>query len=69
MQVLWQVLVSLTQYTKQGFFFFFLRKQVDRIEKRKLVLVFQEKLAVTINMQLIEGQVCVFFLNKKKTDR
>ncbi len=33
-----------------------------------LVLVFQEKLAE--NMQLIEGQVCVFFfLNKKKTDR
>ncbi len=47
MQVLWQVLVSLTkQYTEQGIFYFF-KKQVDRIEKRKLVLVFQEKLAVT----------------------
>ncbi len=47
MQVLWQVLVSLTQYTEQVFFFFFFKKQVDRIEKRKLVLVFQEQLAVT----------------------
>ncbi len=41
------------------FFCFFLKKQVDRIEKGKLVLVYQEKLAVK----------CFFFLNKKKTDR
>ncbi len=43
-----------------GFF-----KQVDRLEKRKLVLVYSYR----IYMQLIEGQVCVRFFFYKKTDR
>ncbi len=38
----------------------FFKKQVDRIEKRKLVFFFSRKASsYRINMQLIEGQMCV----------
>ncbi len=52
------------------FLFVFLKKQVDRIEKKKASGSFSRKASsYRINMQLIEGQVCVFFLFYKKTDK
>ncbi len=46
---------------------FFLRNKW--IEKKEASISFSRKaIGYRINMQLIEGQVCVFF-NKQKTDR
>ncbi len=64
MQMLLQVLVSLTLYTKEFFFFFFffLNEYIDYRKEINLVLVLKEKLAVEIKYAFDRGSnVCVFF--------
>ncbi len=58
------------EYRKKKPSVFFNKKQVDRIEKIKLVLVFFSASSYRINMQLIEGQVCgVFFIKRRPIDK
>ncbi len=65
MQVLLQVLVSLTQYTWEGFFIF-MKTSIWNIEKRNLVLVLQEKQLE--NKYAIDrgSNVCGLFLIKRQ---
>ncbi len=65
MQVLLQVLVSLMQYTLKGCFF----KENEYIEyrKKKPSVSFTRKASSKrINMQFIEGQMCVFLIKRRQ---